>query len=242
MINMKKKLHESPQSVDQSLYSNVNFRDGVVGSSYPSKDKINPSLLADIDSAAKKAGITASVTTAVSGHGPSPRHSAGNAVDIAMVNGQGFSSQKDAESKGIYRGIYLFIQELISMGYVYNTESGNDKAVLSFGFKDHDNHIHVSRLSDESGGPQLAKKDDKTPSKTTTQTTTSKTGENEKEEFTDKYGIYAGLSSMIEPLTKVGDELKQKWGQTTTESDLPNDSLINEEINRIKEIMKSWNF
>ena len=239
---MKKRIHESPQSVDQSLYSNINFKDGVVGSSAPSRDKINPSLLSDIESAAKKAGITASVTTAVSGHGAGTRHQSGNAVDIAMVNGQGFSSQKDAESKGIYRGIYLFVQELMSMGYKYNVESGNDKAVLSFGFPNHDNHIHVSRLSDD--GTQVidtkndTKKEPTKPETTKSNTETPSSGSTISG-FTDDYGIYDGLSSMIEPLTKMGADFKSKFGKTTTESKVTEDSLINEEINRIKQIMKS---
>ncbi len=144
---MKKNINEDIQAVNPSLYKNTDFRDGVVGKSKPSKDLINPSLLADVDKAATLAGVKVSVTTAVSGHKPKGRHPQGNAVDIAMVNGKGFSSMGDAKSRGIYDAIIKFVDELVKMGYTKNSESGNDKAVLTFGFKDHDNHVHVSRKS-----------------------------------------------------------------------------------------------
>ena len=231
---MKKKLNETPQSVNQSLYTNVNFKDGVVGNSYPSRDKINPSLLSDIETAAKRAGVTASVTTAVSGHDSGTRHETGNAVDIAMFNGQGFSSKDDAGKKGIYTGIYNFIQELISMGYIYNSESGNDKAVLSFGFKGHDDHVHVSRNSDGGDNSVVTKTpDDKTKtdtktdsSVTTTTTTISKTN----------YGssIYGVLGLDGKRLKATGDEL---WKAITAESTNDKTNLLNEEIARIKKMI-----
>jgi hypothetical protein len=239
MTKMRKRIHEAPQEVNQSLYTSVNFKDGVVGDSAPSRDKINPSLLADIEEAAKKVGVTASVTTAVSGHRSGSRHETGHAVDIAMFDGKGFSSKADAEKKGILQSINSFVQALSSMGYVINSESGNDKAVLTFGFPNHDNHVHVSRKSDNGGeGGSLTKTEKKTDTTTdkktdTTTTQTTKSSDSSSSGFTDTYGIYDGLSSMITPLTKVGDELKSKFGKSMSES------KINEEINRIKQIMKS---
>ena len=142
-----KNLNESSEFVNQSLYPNLKFKDKMVGNSTPTKDKINPSLLADIQKAAKIANVGPIITTAVSGHKNSGRHPYGNAVDIAMFRDKGFSSENDAKSKGIYQDITNFVNALVSMGYVKNQESNNDKAVLTFGFPGHDNHVHVSRKS-----------------------------------------------------------------------------------------------
>ena len=229
---MRKKLNETPQSVNQSLYTNVDFKDGVVGNSYPSRDKINPSLLSDIETAAKKVGVTASVTTAVSGHDSGTRHETGNAVDIAMFNGQGFSSQDDAVKKGIYTGIYNFIQELISMGYIYNSESGNDKAVLSFGFKGHDDHVHVSRNSDGGDNSVVTKSPD---DKTTTDTaTTSATPAS----TTTEYGDLSYLDPLIDKLPLKA--LAKSFVNTGVAAESTESKKINEQITRIKLIMNLW--
>jgi hypothetical protein len=126
----------------RDIYSNVNFKDGAVaGGSRPSKDTINTSLLKDIQTAAKNANLNVDVTTAVSGHRPGTRHETGNAVDIAIINGKSvsLSNRSDADK---------LVSELIKLGYAKNVaESGNDKVVLTFGMKDHDNHVHVSNSS-----------------------------------------------------------------------------------------------
>jgi hypothetical protein len=126
--------------------------------------------LKDVDTAAKKANVKVSITTAVSGHDKGSRHEKGLAVDIAMVNGQGFGSEKAAKQKGIYDDIMRFVSELESLGYVKNSESGNDKAVLTFGFPNHHHHVHVSRNSDtgvsDSNGkvsPEVKPDSQKTP-------------------------------------------------------------------------------
>ncbi len=165
---MKKNFNEDVQAVNPSLYKNTDFKDKVIGSSTPTKDLINPSLLADVDKAATQAGIKVSVTTAVSGHDKGSRHEQGNAVDIAMVNGKGFSGgEQQAKSLGIYDGIMKFVNELVNMGYIKNQESSNDKAVLTFGYPGHDNHIHISRKS--GGGVS-------TSTGTNTSTTDTKSG------------------------------------------------------------------
>jgi hypothetical protein len=127
-------------------YDNVNFKDGVVGSSAPSKDNINPSLLSDIQIAAKNAGVTVDITTAVSGHGEKTksgnisRHPSGNAVDIAIIDGRAVSPYNRSV-------VNKFVDELVKLGYVKNSESGNPKAVLTFGVPGHDNHIHISNTT-----------------------------------------------------------------------------------------------
>jgi hypothetical protein len=121
-------------------YSNVDFKDNVVGNSTPSKDNINISLLQDVQTAAKNANLKVDITTAISGHSPGSRHDSGNAVDIAIINGKAVSLNNRGDADKL-------VNELIKLGYTKNSESGNDKAVLTFGFKGHDNHVHVSKKS-----------------------------------------------------------------------------------------------
>jgi hypothetical protein len=54
-----------------------------------------------------------------------------------MFDGNGYGSKEDAKKKGIYDKIERFVRSLESMGYKINSERGNDKAVLWFGFKNH---------------------------------------------------------------------------------------------------------
>lgn len=124
-----------------SNYKNVQF--GKYGSSNPAGDQINPKLLSDISKAATTAGVVVTITTAISGHnqytksGNISRHGSGNAIDISIINEQPVRPK-------IKEIVEKFTNELITLGYVKNSESGNDKAFLTFGFKNHDNHIHIS--------------------------------------------------------------------------------------------------
>jgi len=146
LINLNESSSKYSKVVD--TYDNVDFKDGIVGNSRPSQDSINPALLKDIDVAAKNAGVKVSVTTAVSGHNSLPsRHPDGNAVDIAIINGKAVSkNNRDDADK--------FVNALVSMGYTKNKEIGSDKAVLTFGFPKHDDHVHVSNKTEisSSGG------------------------------------------------------------------------------------------
>jgi len=132
-------------------YDYVDFKDNMVGYSKPSKDNINTSLLNDINLAAKRAGLKVDVTTAVSGHrtktssGNISRHTTGNAVDIAIING--------IPVRTIDKSIVdKFVNELVRLGYIRGVESGNPKAVLDYKFKGggHDGHIHVSNTGGSS--------------------------------------------------------------------------------------------
>lgn len=145
-------LYENILSTENQLkevvdsYENIDFKDNIVGSSTPSKDDINTSLLKDIEIAAKRAGVKVDVTTAVSGHrtktssGNVSRHSTGNAVDISIINGKSVRTI----DKNI---IDKFVNELVKMGYVRGVESGNPKSILDYTFKGggHEGHIHISR-------------------------------------------------------------------------------------------------
>jgi len=122
-----------------SSYENVKFAN--IGLGNPAADKINPKVLQDVSTAAVKVGVVVTVTTAVSGHHDDPpsRHTYGQAVDIAIIDGVAVRPNATNISK-----IKEFTQELINMGYAKNVEIGNPKAVLTFNFKGHDNHVHVS--------------------------------------------------------------------------------------------------
>ena len=140
------------------VYSNVDFKDGVVGNSRPSKDEINVSLLQDVQTAAKNANLKVDITTAVSGHKPGTRHESGNAVDIAMINGKAVSLNNRADADKLVR-------ELVKLGYAKNVaETGNDKVVLTFGIKDHDNHVHVSKKSNTPSSNTKTGTETETPS------------------------------------------------------------------------------
>ena len=208
--DMKK--NKVTEAVDN--YSNVDFKDGVVGNSRPSNDNINVSLLQDVQTAAKNANLKVDVTTAVSGHKPGTRHESGNAVDIAMINGKAVSLNNRADADKL-------VGELVKLGYAKNVaETGNDKVVLTFGMKDHDNHVHVSKKSGVS-------------SNTGTETGT-KTGTETGTETPSEEGGY--LSSIASNMAKsiVGKDSKGEYN-TFNVLDMAG---LKEDIDRIKELLK----
>jgi hypothetical protein len=126
-----------PQDVS---YSNITFTDKA------KTDKVNRALLDDVNLAAKRAGVSVRIGTITTGHpsmtsGKSSRHPDGIAVDIDMIDGQ-------AVSKKIEDTVEKFNYELEKLGYKRNVERGTNKAFLTFGFKNHDNHVHVSNTTD----------------------------------------------------------------------------------------------
>ena len=142
-------LVEAIEVPDTSLYSNIKWEGAA------SSDKINSSLLAEINAAANAADIVVTISTANTGHrtntssGNVSRHKTGEAVDISKINGVGWSSKQDAQSKNILSQIESFVSKLSNAGYKVNSESGNIKSVLYFGFPQHNDHIHVSSQADE---------------------------------------------------------------------------------------------
>jgi hypothetical protein len=129
----------SAQRAINSSFPNVTFQN--IGLGNPSQDRINTNLLSDISKAAVAANVQVAITTAVSGHHSDPpsRHTAGNAADIAILNGVAVGPRNSNRNQ-----VDLFVSKLRELGYVKNSESGKPKAVLTFGFPNHDNHIHVS--------------------------------------------------------------------------------------------------
>ena len=138
-------------------------------------DSVNKALVDDIRTAAKKAGVAATITTAKSGHkkmvksGKSvSRHMNGTGVDVAIVGNKGFgeSGFKSAGDK--------LKDALVSMGYKWNTESGNPKAVLwqTNTGGNHFNHLHISNNSSSTSQPSGGG-----PSTTTSGSTSTQSGQ-----------------------------------------------------------------
>ena len=228
---MRKYLKEAPEAVDPSDYTNTDFKPYVVGNSNPLGDKINPSLLKDIDLAAQRANVKVSITTAVSGHRKGSRHETGHAVDIAMVNGKGYSSESDADKKGIRDDIQRFVSELQNMGYVKNSESGNDKAVLTFGFPQHHHHVHVSRKSDD--GPSHEGEHSDNTTSGDTKTDTEKTADKEDnilKNVTIDNSTTFSRDDLINSISKLMGSVIKKESKDI--------QPIIEEINRFKQLIK----
>lgn len=243
---MKRYVNEAPQAVDQSKYKNIDFKDRVVGSSTPTKDKINPSLLADVDKAAGIAGTKGSITTAVTGHRTGSRHNPGGlAVDLAMFDGKGYHSVEDAKSKGIYDKIEKFVKALEGMGYKVNSERGNDKAVLWFGFPNHHHHVHVSRLSDDgtstSSSTPTEKESDSTSGSKTDSTTSSSPSSGGTKSKISMFDLMGGgaLTSFLDSFTPAKNKTTTPEDKNkTTPEDKEKETQITEEINRINSLIK----
>ena len=132
-------------------------------------DSVNKALLDDIQTAAKSVGIVATITTAKSGHnrlvksGKSvSRHMNGTGVDVAILNGIGAGGATNATNGNpLFREMGRKLKDaLVSMGYVWNTESGNPKAVLwqTNTGGNHFNHLHISNNTGlTSGEPNISK-------------------------------------------------------------------------------------
>ena len=126
-----------------------------IGSASPMEDRINPSLLEDIESAAENAGIIPTITTAVSGHGKVTdkggisRHSVGEGVDIAIINGVSVDSNQSSVDNG-----WKLVRELKKKGYFCSnypescdSEIGHPKAII-WQSEGHFNHLHISNTID----------------------------------------------------------------------------------------------
>ena len=213
--------------LNDTNYSNLKYdNDGT------QSDSVNKPLLDDIDAAAKAAGLTATVTTASTGHsiktktGNTSRHGQQTAVDIAILNGIGAggastSSNGNAEFRSL--GTKL-ANALVSMGYTLNTESGNSKAVLwqTNTGGNHFNHLHVSNNSGESGTAPVVDSNtsDKAYSDATKTTVTPKSTSPfnasgvEKDSFLT--GMAKGLTSKMESMQeqkKFGKDISNRYGR-----------------------------
>jgi hypothetical protein len=147
-------------------------------------DEVNQALLDDIQQAASNVNIVATITTAKSGHrektksGHISRHMSGAGVDIALLNGIGSGGASNSSNGNPeFRALGNKLKDsLVSLGYSWNNESGNPKAVLwqtDIG-GNHYNHLHVSNKSGEpSTGSETGGLDSTLPSSSTSTTTNS---------------------------------------------------------------------
>ena len=178
IINENKKFIQESSLVKLSStgYSNLKYdMDGT------QNDEVNKPLLDDLNAAAKAAGITATITTAKTGHAKNvagsknvSRHMNGTGVDIAILNGIGANGATGPDNGNAqFRELGNKLKDtLVSMGYVSNVESGNAKAVLwqTNTGGNHFNHLHVSN---NSGVSSEAPTTTDTTTTTTTDTTTT---------------------------------------------------------------------
>jgi hypothetical protein len=148
-------------------YSNVKFDNDSTRN-----DSVNKALLDDIQQASSNVGIVTTITTAKSGHrektksGYTSRHMSGAGVDIALLNGVGSGGASNSSNgSSEFRALGNKLKDsLVSMGYTWNSESGNPKAVLwqTDTGGNHYNHLHVSNNSGESSN-EVPVKDTNSP-------------------------------------------------------------------------------
>ncbi len=113
-------------------------------------NRISKALLQDLQTAIDNTESVSNVFIS-SGFRPDDkdsRHSKGNALDVAMVNGKKWTSKAVAADNEILQPIEDLVTTLKQMGYTVNTEKGHPKALLYFGFDDHEDHIHLSNTTD----------------------------------------------------------------------------------------------
>jgi hypothetical protein len=152
--------------------------------------------LDDIQRAAMSVGIVGTITTAKTGHNRFTkgsdnvsRHMNGTGIDISNLNGIDSSKATNAtDGNPQFRELGTKLKDaLVSMGYVWNTESGKDKAVLwqTNTGGNHFNHLHISNRAGVSTQEPTTSG---TTSDNTTTTTPDVSGEQGKSEDLDVSG------------------------------------------------------
>jgi hypothetical protein len=150
--------------LSDTSYSDVKYSDKT------RNDLVSKALLDDIQKAADSVGIVATITTAKSGHNThvkgsnrTSRHMKNIAVDISKLNGIGSegatnSTNGNAEFRRLGNKLK---NALVSMGYTWNRESGNDKAVLwqTNTGGNHYNHLHISNRTGVSSSINVGSED-----------------------------------------------------------------------------------
>ena len=196
-------------------------------------DKVNEPLLQDLQRAGELVDVVLTITTAKSDHDPyvkgtkrKSRHMAQVAVDIAKLDGKGSGGATNGSNgRAEFREKGNKVKDaLVAMGYTWNTESGNPKAVLwhTNTGGNHYNHLHVSNKTGQSSDIDISDLEDeignqqkKSPQKNNdVEDTFAKMSQKEKDKF-------------------VGDLL-----QALSTEGLENQKSLIEEALRIKELMK----
>jgi hypothetical protein len=160
--------------LSNTSYSNVNYDNDAT-----KNDLVTKALLDDIQKAADSVGVTATITTAKSGHNPhvknskrKSRHMSNVAVDVAILNGIGSGGASNSRNGNAeFRRLGNKLKNaLVSMGYTWNRESGNDKAVLwqTNTGGNHYNHLHISNRTGVSSSINVGSEDSDTEETTST--------------------------------------------------------------------------
>jgi hypothetical protein len=212
----------------EDVYNDVDFEN--IGHGNPASDNINTSLLQDVQTAAKSAGLKVNITTAISGHDGGTRHETGNAVDVARINGIGSGgATNETNGNAEFRKLGNKLKDaLVSMGYVWNTEIGNPKAVLWQTNKggNHFNHVHISNNSGETSA-EPTKVNNTTTSGSTSSTSTSSYEETKPDPLIMGWGKaitdFFGLEEEKKHINKVRPKYSKK---------------LEENLNKIKNLLK----
>lgn len=191
-------------------------------------DFVNKPLLDDIQNAAKSVGIVATITTAKTGHNQTvkgssniSRHMNGTGVDVAILNGIGAGGANGpTNGNAEFRELGTKLKDaLVSMGYKWNSESGNPKAVLwqTNTGGNHFNHLHISNNSGEPSGPPASGNTSTTSGDTSTTTRTpTSTGGGGAAEFAKSIGSkilnVMGIKESFEP-SSFGQNTQVKNGK-----------------------------
>jgi len=119
------------------------------------KDKLPKALLDDLQKAADANNFKITIDWAKTGHrklsasGYVSRHWRQGAVDIDYIILP--DGKKVVVAPKNREVVEKFTNTLLNMGYKKNSEGkSNPKAFLTFGFEGHDDHVHVSNMTDES--------------------------------------------------------------------------------------------
>jgi predicted chitinase len=159
LLNYKewKKLYEAKTNTSEAMVqlSTINLPNVNSDNDGTQNDFVNQSLIDDINKAAAALGIKATITTAKTGHSTYTnggknvsRHMNGTGVDVAILNGVGSGGATNSSNgNSTFRELGNKLKDaLVSMGYSWNVEAGNDKAVLwqTDAGGNHYNHLHIS--------------------------------------------------------------------------------------------------
>lgn len=151
--------NESVNNSGKKLIYEIEVKPSEVEGSYPNlifadrtkNDEINKALLDDINDAARSIGAKVTIDYAKTGHKPLTdngnvtRHWRNSAVDIDYIIVGDKKYIVSPENRDV---VEKFTDALQSMGYHKNSESSSHpKALLTFGFKGHNDHVHVSNTT-----------------------------------------------------------------------------------------------
>jgi|688.fasta_scaffold310282_3 hypothetical protein len=238
ILENKKFITEAIEYVklEDTNYSNVSHdNDGT------QNDSVNRALLDDIESAAKSVGITATITTAKTGHntrtttGNISTHTTGNGVDISKLNGIGSNGATNGTNgNDKFRELGNKLKDaLVSMGYTWNKEINHPKAVLwqTNTGGNHFNHLHVSNKTGETSGKPTSFTSDTTSGKPTSSTSDKPTSSTSDKPKSSTSNITLSTTELE------SDPLIRQFGSILNKA-LNLDKGLTENIKRIKGLIK----